>query len=218
MTSVDGPEQFADQHMRCVARIRQDLLRSIRHSPLATIITEAAHPDNAVIAINAAFTQLSGYAEADIIGRNCRIMSGRDSAPQARAEMREAVLAGRPAFVTITNYRKTGEPFCNAVMIAPVHDEDGNVAFFVGTQIEVQSESQQPESQQADIARARLACLTPQQTRVLAYMAHGLRHAEIARELALSVKTIKMHRGALVQRLGVATSIEAIRIAVEAGL
>ena len=45
-----------------------------------------------------------------------------------------------------------------------------------------------------------------------------MRHAKIAKNLGLSIKTIKMHRGALVHRLGVQTSTEAIRIAIEAGL
>ena len=39
-----------------------------------------------------------------------------------------------------------------------------------------------------------------------------------ARSGAARTGTIKMHRGALVHRLGVQTSTEAIRIAVEAGL
>jgi DNA-binding NarL/FixJ family response regulator len=49
-------------------------------------------------------------------------------------------------------------------------------------------------------------------------MARGRRHAQIAKKLGLSIKTVKMHRGALVKRLGVQTSTEAIRIAIEAGL
>jgi DNA-binding NarL/FixJ family response regulator len=49
-------------------------------------------------------------------------------------------------------------------------------------------------------------------------MAHGLLNKQIAFELNLSEKTVKMHRSLLIQKLGVPTSADAVRIAVEAGL
>jgi DNA-binding CsgD family transcriptional regulator len=49
-------------------------------------------------------------------------------------------------------------------------------------------------------------------------MALGHRNKQIAWHLSLSEKTVKMHRGLALQKLGVSTSADAIRIAVEAGL
>jgi DNA-binding NarL/FixJ family response regulator len=60
--------------------------------------------------------------------------------------------------------------------------------------------------------------LSPRQLEVLAQMAHGLLNKQIAFELNLSEKTVKMHRSLLIQKLGVPTSADAVRIAVEAGL
>lgn len=203
-----SPAELAERR----EKLRRELVQSSRISPLATIVTAAIGPDNEIIAANDAFEKLSGYGEAEVLGRDCRILSGKGTSAASRAILRNAVKAGVPAFVTLLNYRKDGAPFYNAVMIAPVYDDSGMLAFFLGTQLEVDSERVLPD------AKARLADLTPQQLRVLEKMARGLRHAEIASDLGLSVKTVKMHRGALVQRLGVATSTEAIRIAVEAGL
>lgn len=193
-------------------KLRRELVQSSRISPLATIVTAAIGPDNEIIAANDAFEKLSGYREAEVLGRDCRILSGKATSLASKAILRNAIKAGAPAFVTLLNYRKDGEPFYNAVMIAPVYDDSGRLSFFLGTQLEVDSERVLSD------AKARLSDLTPQQLRVLEKMARGLRHAEIASNLGLSVKTVKMHRGALVQRLGVATSTEAIRIAIEAGL
>jgi DNA-binding NarL/FixJ family response regulator len=53
---------------------------------------------------------------------------------------------------------------------------------------------------------------------VLRLMASGLLNKQIAWELKISEKTVKMHRGLLLQKLGVATSAEAIRLAAEAGI
>jgi len=193
-------------------RLRDELIWSSRHSPLATIVTDA-RAENVIIAVNEAFERLSGYAESDVIGQNCRLLSGAATCPKSRALLRQAINAGRPAFVTLVNYRKDGQAFHNAVMIAPVYDKAGLLTYFIGTQLKVDG-----EVQDAGTAKARLAVLTPQQLKVLEHMARGMRHAEIAKNLGLSIKTIKMHRGALVHRLGVQTSTEAIRIAVEAGL
>ena len=49
-------------------------------------------------------------------------------------------------------------------------------------------------------------------------MSRGLLNKQIAWELKLSEKTVKMHRRLLLEQLGVATTADAIRIAVEAGL
>jgi DNA-binding NarL/FixJ family response regulator len=49
-------------------------------------------------------------------------------------------------------------------------------------------------------------------------MAQGLLNKQIAFELGLSDKTVKMHRAALLLALEAHSSADAIRIAVEAGL
>ena len=51
----------------------------------------------------------------------------------------------------------------------------------------------------------------------LLLMAAGKLNKQIAHELDLSERTIKMHRAALFRALGVKTSADAIRLAVEAG-
>lgn len=192
--------------------LQTELVASIHLSPLATIVTDARAPDNPIIAANAAFLALTGYAAEDLIGRNCRLLSGQDTESEGRTRLREAIRACQPILVELTNYRKDGSRFRNAVMLAPVYDEENALAFFVGTQMAVSM------ADASHAAAERLADLTPQQLRVLRLMAQGLRHNQIADEMNLSVKTIKMHRGALVKRLGVATSTEAVRLAIEAGL
>jgi DNA-binding NarL/FixJ family response regulator len=75
-------------------------------------------------------------------------------------------------------------------------------------------EQQQPSP---GSAAERIGTLTRQQKAVLQLMARGLLNRQIGEELGLTEKTIKMHRGALMKRLGVATAGEAMRLAIEAG-
>ena len=67
-------------------------------------------------------------------------------------------------------------------------------------------------------AVALVKSLPDRRRQVLELMARGLLNKQIAWELKISEKTVKMHRALLLEQLGVATSADAIRIAVEAGL
>ncbi|WP_084253487.1 PAS domain-containing protein [Sphingomonas pituitosa] len=192
----------------------QALIRSIRLSPIASIVTDPRLDDNPIIATNGPFQQLTGYSEQELIGRNCRILAGPDTDPGHSAALGHAIATGTPQVVELLNYRKDGSTFLNAVMIAPVFNDAGELTHFVGSQMEVGGKA---EASVRAFAAERVACLTPQQKAVLRLMAQGLRNRQIGDALNLTEKTIKMHRGALVRRLGVATAGEAMRLAIEAG-
>jgi DNA-binding CsgD family transcriptional regulator len=66
--------------------------------------------------------------------------------------------------------------------------------------------------------RANPANLTPRELEVLALVAEGLRNAEIARRLFVSVKTVDHHVSAILAKLGVRTRGEAARAAIRLGV
>jgi FixJ family two-component response regulator len=72
-----------------------------------------------------------------------------------------------------------------------------------------------------DAARASRAALllerlTERQRQVLSAMIDGLLNKQIAANLGIDEKTVKMHRAGALRRLGSVNSAEAIRIGVEA--
>lgn len=192
----------------------RELIRSIRLSPIASIVTDARAHDNPIIAANRQFEQLTRYLESELVGRNCRILAGPETQRAHSAALAQAVAAASPVVLEILNYRKNGSKFLNAVMIAPVFDDQAELAYFVGSQMEVAAG--QSDHLRASAA-ARVDQLTRQQQAVLRLMAKGMRHRQIGEHLGLTEKTIKMHRGALVKRLGVSSTAEAMRLAIEAG-
>lgn len=195
----------------------EGLLASIDHSPIASVITAARLPDNPIVAVNHAFCELTGYDREEVVGRNCRFLAGPETEPAARAALRNAVAEARPVLVELTNYRKDGSTFLNAVMIAPVFGDAGEVAFYLGSQMDIGpcAGISTPRRQRAEeLVRA----LTPRQLQVLEHMISGYRNKQIAGFLAIDEKTVKMHRASLLARLGIGSSAEAIRIGVEAGV
>ena len=196
----------------------RQLIETVGASPLAMVVSNPHLPDNPIEVANAAFCNLTGYSEAEIVGRNCRFLAGESTEPWVTGEIREALRDRRPLLVDILNYKKNGTPFRNGVMITPLFDPDGGLAWFLGSQVDLGEPSADRLSGRRGRAAALVADLPPRQREVLESMARGLLNKQIAWEMKISEKTVKMHRALLLERLGVATSAEAIRIAVEAGL
>ena len=195
-----------------------ELAQSIRASPIATVLTDPRLPDNPIVAVNRVFCDLTLYDESEIVGRNCRFLAGPATEPWLTEQIRDAV-ARRSASVTeILNYRKDGTPFRNAVLVAPIFDDEGELAFFLGSQVELDERSAAPSARRRAEAVAAVKSLSPRQLQILQEMAAGYRNKQIAWRLSLSEKTVKMHRALMMGKLKVATSSDAVRLAVEAGL
>lgn len=194
------------------------VLDSVAASPIAMVVTNPNRPDNPIEVANCAFCELTGYAERDILGRNCRFLAGEATEPSVRSQVRSAIMGRRPVLVDILNYRQDGSAFRNGVMIAPLFDEAGDLAYFLGSQVDLGTD----ETSALSIRQARAATLvgelSSRQRQVLEGMARGLLNKQIAYQLGIAEKTVKMHRVLLLERLGGVSTAEAIRIAVEAGL
>ncbi|MXO64135.1 LuxR C-terminal-related transcriptional regulator [Qipengyuania oceanensis] len=195
----------------------EELLASIHLSPLATIITDFRQPDNPIIGANEAFCHLTGYAFNEVIGRNCRFLSGPDTEAEGKHLLSKAIADGRPALAEITNYRKDGSSFCNAVMMAPIKNAAGMVTHFIGTQMLVR-DGTDTEHLRRRRAKRLVGGLTPRQLQVLQLLTNGLRNHDIGVRLNLSEATVKLHRSNLLKKLGANSPGEAVRIALEAGV
>jgi two-component system response regulator FixJ len=72
--------------------------------------------------------------------------------------------------------------------------------------------------EKAEEAELRIASLTPRERDVLEGLAQGLPNKTIAYDLGLSPRTVEIHRANLMQKLGVHSLSEALRIAFAAGM
>ena len=196
----------------------ESLLASIRTSPIAAVISDPRLPLNPIVAVNDAFCVLTGYAPDEILGRNCKFLAGPATEPWLTERISAGVRERRPVLVEILNYKRDQTPFRNAVLVAPVFDSSGELEYFLGSQVELPYGAIGPASARHAAAVARVKTLSPRQREILERIATGYRSKQIAWQLSLSEKTVKMHRSLLMQKLGTANVADAIRIAVEAGL
>ena len=133
----------------------EKLLETIAFSPIATVVSNPRRADNPLEVANAAFCDLTGYSESDVVGRNCRFLAGEATEPWVTDQIRTAIGSRRPVLVDILNYRRDGTPFRNGVLVTPLFDEDGQLAWFLGSQVELGANS----PVQFDARRARAVSL-----------------------------------------------------------
>lgn len=196
----------------------EDIIQSVELSPIAMVLSNPTRPDNPLEVVNAAFCDLTGYREQEVIGRNCRFLAGEGTDQAATEHLRQAIQGRRSVLTDILNYRRDGTAFRNGVMITPIYGSDGELEWFLGSQVDLGTASPDVFASRRSFAAQQVGALPPRQHQVLSAMARGLLNKQIAWELKITEKTVKMHRALLIERLGVRSSAEAIRIAVEAGL
>jgi PAS domain S-box-containing protein len=110
---------------------------AVRATRMPMIITNPRLHDNPVVFANDSFCRLTGYDRDEILGRNCRFLQGDDTDPASVRAIHDAVEAVRPIEIDIRNHRKSGEPFWNRLLLAPVFDEEGKLAYFFASQVDV---------------------------------------------------------------------------------
>ncbi len=120
---------------------------------IITGIELRAHP---IVFANDAFLALTGYSREEVIGRDCRFLQGRETDPATIVDIREALAAGRAYRGAILNYRRTGEPFWNEIVLDPIPGPEGGLIGYVGSQNDI-SEARRAEIERADAERRLLS-------------------------------------------------------------
>ena len=63
----------------------------IATSPIAAVISNPQLPDNPIVECNEAFVALTGYTTDEIIGHNCRFLTGADTEPELSEMLRASI-------------------------------------------------------------------------------------------------------------------------------
>jgi len=96
-----------------------------------------ADKDRRITHLNGGFTRLTGYSEAELLGRSCRILHGPETDPGMAEKLRSSLGQTGIFDGDILNYRKDGTTFWNALLISPIHDAHGELSGFIGIQRDV---------------------------------------------------------------------------------
>lgn len=86
---------------------------------------------------NKAFTSMSGYSTAELLGRSPRMLQGPETDSQVIEQLRQCLAEGRFFEGSAVNYRKDGTPYHVSWNISAVRDADGKITHFVSVQQDV---------------------------------------------------------------------------------
>ncbi|WP_436255740.1 PAS domain-containing protein [Neorhizobium sp. LjRoot104] len=110
---------------------------AFQRTRMPLVVDDARQPDYPIVLANDAFLDLTGYSAEELLGRNCRLLQGESTSKEAVAEIRAIVSAMREGTVEILNYRKDGSAFWNQLHLSPIRDDDGRLAYYFASQIDV---------------------------------------------------------------------------------
>ncbi len=159
-----------EEELRLVAAENLRLARAVDAATEGIVITDPKQPDNPLIYVNPAFTEITGYPAEEVLGKNCRFLQGPETAPEAIEQIRCALSECQEIQVTLLNYRRDGQPFWNELNISPIFSDEGSPLYFVGIQSNVTHRKAAEEAQvrftnqlrtAADVSKQITAILEP---------------------------------------------------------
>tara|TARA_B100000676_G_scaffold293215_1_gene329682 strand:+ start:664 stop:1749 length:1086 start_codon:yes stop_codon:yes gene_type:complete len=113
------------------------ILEAVRSSNFGVTIADATLPDLPLQYVNSAFEDITGYAFAEIKGRNCRFLQGPDTDQEAVSDIRRAIHREEPLTTMLLNYRKDGTRFWNRLQLSPIHDAKKRLRAYMSVQIDI---------------------------------------------------------------------------------
>jgi PAS domain S-box-containing protein len=141
MTS--SPQMASDQAAPDLTALRMlsgPLFDALAGSGVAITVTDPRLPDDPVIYVNGAFETLTGFAAAEVLGRNCRFLQAEAVDPDTIARIRTTLALDGAVSADLLNRRRDGGLFWNRLHITTIWDGQGRAAYRMATQADVSGE------------------------------------------------------------------------------
>lgn len=112
----------------------QKLSQAVEQSPALIIITDLT---GTIEYVNPWFTTLTGFASAEVLGRNPRLLQSGRTLPGTYAEIWRTITSGGTWRGELIDRKKNGELFTALAVIAPVLGPDGRVSHYVAIENDI---------------------------------------------------------------------------------
>ncbi|MDR6102342.1 PAS domain S-box-containing protein [Agrobacterium larrymoorei] len=119
-------------------------LREFFNNATVALALAEAKGDNELVLVNQHFKTLTGYEDADVLGKNCRMLQHRADGERALNEEARTKIhsfLSRPTSsvirTPIVNFRKDGRPFVNLLFMSKLTSSSGDVQYIFASQFDI---------------------------------------------------------------------------------
>lgn len=112
----------------------QTLNRAVEQSPSTVVITDQ---DGKIEYVNPKFTELTGYAPGDVMGRNPRFLKSGNMNREVYKDLWRTIKAGREWHGELLNRRKNGDLFWESASISPLTNSLGETTHYVAVKEDI---------------------------------------------------------------------------------
>jgi PAS domain S-box-containing protein len=132
-------------------------------SPFSIVVTDyATEPtQRKIIYVNAAFTDLTGFAADEVIGKPVTLMDGPRTDPNRSAECEATLKNSKTYDATFFHYRKDGSEYLSRATVAPLIEPDGKAKFLMLIEVMVSSIEQSALNEDARFVGAFVPLTLP---------------------------------------------------------
>jgi len=107
--------------------IRQ-LSQAVEQSPASVMITDL---EGRIEYVNPKFSDVTGYAAEEVLGKNPRILTTGEKHPKEYKELWDTITAGKEWKGEFHNQKKNGELYWESATIAPLRNNKGTFSHFI---------------------------------------------------------------------------------------
>lgn len=122
------------------AEVEMKLISTVYRSLTEAVMV--ADKDDNIIAVNPAFTTLTGYSEAEAIGQSTTLLRSRQRTPQFDQQMRRQLLATGKWEGEVATSRKNGEDYFEWLSITTIYSDEGEISHQVSTFFDISEQKQ----------------------------------------------------------------------------
>lgn len=123
-------------------RLLSSVVTNTKDSVVITEVELIDYSGPKIIYVNDAFTKMTGYDAAEVIGKTTKILHGPNTDHEELKKLSRAIENWESYEITTVNYKKNGEEFWNNFKISPVADEKGIYTHWIAIQRDVTEQKQ----------------------------------------------------------------------------
>ncbi len=164
----EGGRNFFSVSARDISKRKQSeeklrqLSQAVEQSPTDVVITDAL---GVIQYVNPRFSQLTGYAASEVIGKKPSILKSGRTAAALYDSLWSTISAGKEWRGELLNRKKDGTLFWEHAIISPIRDADGVITHYVSVKEDI---SIRKEYEERLVKQANYDALTGLPNRVLA--------------------------------------------------